>query len=188
MADFIQKFEDAEAYENAEHQYPNISLVEGEGLIWTAEADKKYDISIAIADKNYLECSVFSNESGFNREVSTFDHPEWREGLNNLWTRLSTGAELVSDSYTINYTTSRGDENTVAFTYDFADTSGKKAAVDYSTYRFGITPKGWGEGNYVLTVEVASGKSGDYDFNVKFWNNSRGITQFDTFFAFAPSR
>lgn len=37
MAQFIQKFPDAEAYENAEHQYPNISLIEGEGLIWTAE-------------------------------------------------------------------------------------------------------------------------------------------------------
>lgn len=34
---YIQKFTDAEAYENAEHQYPNISLVGGEGLIWTAE-------------------------------------------------------------------------------------------------------------------------------------------------------
>lgn len=37
MANFIQKFTDAREYENAEHQYPNISLVEGEGLIWTAE-------------------------------------------------------------------------------------------------------------------------------------------------------
>lgn len=34
---YIQKFTDAREYENAEHQYPNISLVEGEGLIWTAE-------------------------------------------------------------------------------------------------------------------------------------------------------
>lgn len=37
MANFIQKFADARDYEGAEHQYPNISLVEGEGLIWTAE-------------------------------------------------------------------------------------------------------------------------------------------------------
>lgn len=34
---YIQKFADAREYENAEHQYPNISLVGGEGLIWTAE-------------------------------------------------------------------------------------------------------------------------------------------------------
>lgn len=36
-AKFLQKFTDAKAYNAAEHQYPNISLVEGEGLIWTAE-------------------------------------------------------------------------------------------------------------------------------------------------------
>lgn len=44
MAKFLQKFQDAKAYENAEHQYPNISLVEGEGLIWTAENPDKATI------------------------------------------------------------------------------------------------------------------------------------------------
>lgn len=187
MAQFIQKFPDAEAYENAEHQYPNISLVEGEGLIWTAEEQKKYDINISIGDKGYLECSVFSNESA-DMETSTFDHPEWREGLNNLWSYLSNGSRLVNDNYTISCTTSKGDTETVAFTYDFADVSGKKAAADYSTYRFGFSPKGFVEGGYVLTVEVAGGKSGDYDFNVTFFNGTQGLTQFSTFFAFAPSR
>lgn len=185
MAQFIQKFTDSKAYENAEHQYPNISLVEGEGLIWTAEG-KNYDINISIGDEGHLECSVFSNESA-NRETSTFEHPEWREGLNNLWSYLSTGSRLVND-YTINYTTSKGDTETVAFTYDFSDVNPKKSAINYSTYRFGIIPKGFSERNFVLTVEVVSGKSGDYDFNVRFWNNSRGITQFSTFFAFAPTR
>ena len=184
---YIQKFDSLEDYNTNEHQYPNISLVEGEGLIWTAEGVKNYDISIAITDKDYLECSVFSNESA-DRETSTFDHPEWREGLNNLWTRLSNASELVDDNYTINYTTSKGDGNTVDFTYDFADTSGNKAAVDYSTYRFGIIPKGFGEGAFVLTVEVAGGKSGDYDFNVSFFNGTQGLTQFSTYFAFAPTR
>lgn len=37
MAQFIQKFTSREDYNASEHQYPNISLVEGEGLIWTAE-------------------------------------------------------------------------------------------------------------------------------------------------------
>lgn len=37
MAQFIQKFQSIEDYNGAEHQYPNISLVEGEGLIWKAE-------------------------------------------------------------------------------------------------------------------------------------------------------
>lgn len=37
MAQFIQKFASIEDYNADEHQYPNISLVEGEGLIWTAE-------------------------------------------------------------------------------------------------------------------------------------------------------
>ena len=187
MGIFIQKFASIEDYNGAEHQYPNISLVEGEGLIWKAEAEMNYDISIAIGDKSYLECSVFSNESA-DRETSTFDHPEWREGLNNLWSYLSSGSRLVDDNYTITYTNSNGDTETVNFTYVFVDTSGKKSAVDYSTYRFGIIPKGWGEGEYVLTVEVASGRSGDYDFNVNFLNGSREITQFSTFFAFAPSR
>lgn len=186
MAQFIQKFADSKAYNAAEHQYPNISLVEGEGLIWTAEG-KKYDISISIGDKGYLECSVFSNGSA-DRETSTFDHPEWREGLNNLWSYLSYDSRLVDDNYTITCTTSKGDTETVALIYDFSDTSGKKSAPDYSTYRFGITPKGVAEGGYVLTVEVAGGKSGDYDFNVTFFNGTQGLTQFSTFFAFAPSR
>lgn len=184
MAQFIQKFDSLEDYNAAEHQYPNISLVEGEGLIWTAE--KKYDINISIGDGGNLECSVFSNESA-DRETSTFDHPEWREGLNNLWSYLSNGSEL-DDNYTITYTTSKGDTETVAFTYDFADVSGKKSAADYSKYRFVIIPKGFGEGEYVLTVEVASGRSGDYDFNVTFLNGTRELTQFSTFFAFAPTR
>lgn len=187
MGNFIQKFTSMEDYNASEHQYPNISLVEGEGLIWNAEEEKKSDINIAIGDKSYLECSVFSNESA-DRETSTFDHPEWREGLNNLWSYLSSGSRLVNDSYTITYTTSKGDTETVNFTYDFSDVSGKKSAVDYSTYRFGIIPKGFGEGGFVLTVEVASGRSGDYDFNVTFWNGTQGVTQFSTFFAFAPSR
>ena len=37
MANFIQKFTSMGDYNADEHQYPNISLVEGEGLIWTAE-------------------------------------------------------------------------------------------------------------------------------------------------------
>lgn len=44
MANFIQKFEDAKDYNASEHQYPNISLVEGEGLIWTAENPNKETI------------------------------------------------------------------------------------------------------------------------------------------------
>ena len=187
MGNFIQKFASMDDYNVSEHQYPNISLVEGEGLVWTAEEEKKSDISITIGDKSYLECSVFSNESE-DRETSTFDRPEWREGLNNLWSYLSNGSQLVDDNYTISCTTSKGYAAIVAFTYDFADTSGKKSAVDYSTYRFGISPKGLVEGGYVLTVEVASGKSGDYDFNVTFFNGTQGLTQFSTFFAFAPSR
>lgn len=182
---YIQKFESMEDYNASEHQYPNISLVEGEGLIWTAE--KKYNIRISIGDKGYLECLVFSNESA-DRETSTFDHPEWREGLNNLWSYLSSGSRLVSDNYEITYTNSKGDTEIVNFTYDFADTSGKKSAADYSKYSFGIIPKGFVEGGYVLTVEVASGRSGDYDFNVTFFNGSRDITQFSTLFVFAPSR
>lgn len=187
MAQFIQKFASMEDYNAEEHQYPNISLVEGEGLIWTAEAEMNYDISISIGDKSYLECSVFSNESA-DRETSTFDHPEWREGLNNLWSYLSSGSRLVDDNYTITYTNSKGDIETANFAHDFADVSGKKSAADYSQYRFGIIPKGFNQGDYILTVEVASGKSGDYDFNVNFLNGSRDITQFSTFFAFAPSR
>ena len=37
MANFLQKFQSIEDYNASEHQYPNISLVEGEGLIWEAE-------------------------------------------------------------------------------------------------------------------------------------------------------
>ena len=44
MAQFIQKFESMEDYNASEHQYPNISLVEGEGLIWTAENPDKETI------------------------------------------------------------------------------------------------------------------------------------------------
>lgn len=38
MALFIQKFADMQEYNDAEHQYPNISLVDGEGLVWEAES------------------------------------------------------------------------------------------------------------------------------------------------------
>lgn len=44
MAQFIQKFESMEDYNASEHQYPNISLVGGEGLIWTAENPNKETI------------------------------------------------------------------------------------------------------------------------------------------------
>lgn len=41
---YIQKFNSIEEYNASEHQYPNISLVEGEGLIWNAENPDKATI------------------------------------------------------------------------------------------------------------------------------------------------
>lgn len=37
MAQFIQKFADRRDYEASEHQYPNVSLIEDEGLVYTME-------------------------------------------------------------------------------------------------------------------------------------------------------
>lgn len=37
MGKFIQKFNSLEAYNEAEHDYPNVSLVEGSGLLYQAE-------------------------------------------------------------------------------------------------------------------------------------------------------
>lgn len=37
MANFIQKFADRKEYEASEHQYPNVSLIEDEGLVYTME-------------------------------------------------------------------------------------------------------------------------------------------------------
>lgn len=38
MAQFIQKFADRRDYEASEHQYPNVSLIEDEGLVYTMES------------------------------------------------------------------------------------------------------------------------------------------------------
>lgn len=37
MAQFIQKFANRRDYETSEHQYPNVSLIEDEGLVYTME-------------------------------------------------------------------------------------------------------------------------------------------------------
>ena len=37
MAQFIQKFANRRDYEASEHQYPNVSLIEDEGLVYTME-------------------------------------------------------------------------------------------------------------------------------------------------------
>lgn len=38
MAQFIQKFANRRDYEASEHQYPNVSLIEDEGLVYTMES------------------------------------------------------------------------------------------------------------------------------------------------------
>lgn len=37
MAKYLQKFNSLEAYNEAEHDYPNVSLIDGEGLVYKAE-------------------------------------------------------------------------------------------------------------------------------------------------------
>ena len=91
---YIQKFTDAEAYENAEHQYPNISLVEGEGLIWTAE-EPEPDV---LLNGSKIRWNVTDGE-----ERTSVDYPSISfEDAQTLINALNNGDELVATGWYVN--------------------------------------------------------------------------------------
>lgn len=66
MAQFIQKFADRREYEASEHQYPNVSLIEDEGLVYTIESPEP-DV---LLDANKIKWNV---TDGQNR--TSVDYP-----------------------------------------------------------------------------------------------------------------
>lgn len=66
MANFIQKFADRREYEASEHQYPNVSLIEDEGLEYTMEQPEP-DV---LLDANRIKWNV---TDGQNR--TSVDYP-----------------------------------------------------------------------------------------------------------------
>lgn len=66
MAQFIQKFANRRDYEASEHQYPNVSLIEDEGLVYTMESPEP-DV---LLNANKIKWNV---TDGQNR--SSLDYP-----------------------------------------------------------------------------------------------------------------
>ena len=92
MAQFIQKFESIEDYNAAEHQYPNISLVEGEGLIWTAEAEAEPDV---LLNASKIRWNVTDGQ-----ERTSVDYPSISfEDAQTLINALNNGDELVATGW-----------------------------------------------------------------------------------------
>ena len=92
MAQFIQKFTDAEDYENAEHQYPNISLVEGEGLIWTAENPDKATILFSDSEIKWtLDDYIYDYAESGELDVDI-------NAVNDLYNALTGSTYIVSTS------------------------------------------------------------------------------------------
>lgn len=91
MANFIQKFVDMQEYNDEEHQYPNISLVEGEGLIWEAESPEP-DV---LLNAKKIRWNVTDGQ-----ERTSVDYPSISfEDAQTLINALNNGAELVATGW-----------------------------------------------------------------------------------------
>lgn len=91
MANFIQKFVDMQEYNDEEHQYPNISLVEGEGLIWNAEAQEP-DV---LLNANKIKWDVTDGQ-----ERTSVDYPSISfEDAQTLINALNNGDEVVASGW-----------------------------------------------------------------------------------------
>lgn len=94
MAQFIQKFADMHGYIDAEHQYPNISLVEGEGLIWEAESPEP-DV---LLNARKIKWNVTDGQ-----ERTSVDYPSISfEDAQTLINALNNGDELVATGWYVN--------------------------------------------------------------------------------------
>ena len=91
MANFIQKFVNMQEYNDEEHQYPNISLVEGEGLIWEAESPEP-DV---LLNAKKIRWNVTDGQ-----ERTSVDYPSISfEDAQTLINALNNGAELVATGW-----------------------------------------------------------------------------------------
>lgn len=91
MANFIQKFVDMQEYIDNEHQYPNISLVEGEGLIWEAEAPEP-DV---LLNGSKIKWNVTDGQ-----ERTSVDYPSISfEDAQTLINALNNGAEVSATGW-----------------------------------------------------------------------------------------
>lgn len=95
MAQFIQKFADMQEYNDAEHQYPNISLVEGEGLVWEAEAQQEPDV---LLNARKIKWNVTDGQ-----ERTSVDYPSISfTDAQTLINALNNGDELVATGWYVN--------------------------------------------------------------------------------------
>lgn len=92
MADFIQKFNSLEAYNAAEHDYPNISLVEGEGLVWKAEAEaQEPDVLLNASEIKWNVTDEQERTSVDYPSISFADASNVISALNNGYYAEATG-------------------------------------------------------------------------------------------------
>ena len=91
MANFIQKFADMQEYNDADHQYPNISLVDGEGLVWVEEAPEP-DV---LLNASKIRWNVTDGQ-----ERTSVDYPSISfEDAQTLINALNNGDELVATGW-----------------------------------------------------------------------------------------
>lgn len=91
MANFIQKFADMQEYNDADHQYPNISLVDGEGLVWVEEAPEP-DV---LLNARKIRWNVTDGQ-----ERTSVDYPSISfEDAQTLINALNNGDELVATGW-----------------------------------------------------------------------------------------
>lgn len=107
MANFIQKFVDMQEYNDEEHQYPNISLVEGEGLIWEAGAQEP-DV---LLNGNKIKWNVTDGE-----ERTSVDYPSISfEAAQTIINSLNNGDEVSATGW---YDDGKSREENVEFTFN----------------------------------------------------------------------
>lgn len=90
-AKFLQKFDDMQEYNDAEHQYPNISLVDGEGLVWVAESPEP-DV---LLNARKIRWNVTDGQ-----ERTSVDYPSISfDDAQTLINALNNGDELVATGW-----------------------------------------------------------------------------------------
>ena len=105
MAQFIQKFANRRDYEASEHQYPNVSLIEDEGLVYTMEQPEPDVLLNANKIKwNFIDDGVIDRTSVKYPSISVDDAQMLIRALNNPKDYNVNATVTIDDGGKIKYT------------------------------------------------------------------------------------
>lgn len=180
MAKFIQKFNSLEAYNEAEHDYPNVSLVEGSGLLYQAEepqpdpcfiteTQEQFNANVAVLqaalqdfqNERDVDASFYILKSDVKDVIDLLD----AGNINTLYSMLSATESFSAncESATIGLRMNTDESSYTIYQIGVEPDSNAKAPVPLEDYIEITVTSGVG-----ITVNIENMQSDRYDFNIGY--------------------